>query len=231
MRFSCPASACSRVIHLEGRVGNGLHQLREPAAVLVAHPLDPERVALVIGAEDAVLVEVRLAAPRRSRRNPDVVVFHRRPAPATLHQATGTGNQLPATVRADAAELRVGAARAERAFERTDPRFGGVGGRSRWQHSQPWRNSSISDLPAQQLQRPAVGLTLEVPAEQPVKRRARGRHAGEQRRAGSQLHVVGGTEDLDGGRSFDSERRLGALHQPRPEHGVARGTPRPPRRS
>ena len=38
--------------------------------------------------------------------------------------------------------------------------------------------------------------------------------------AGPQLHLVGGAENLERGPPFDTERRLGALHQPRPENRV-----------
>ena len=74
---------------------------------------------------------------------------------------------------------------------------------------------------AQQAERLAVTLGVEVLVEQAVEHRPGRRHDREQGRAGPQLHVVRGAEDLVSGSPLDAECGLGALHQPRTEDGMA----------
>ena len=64
----------SQVVDLEGDVGNGLDDIRQRAAGVVAHPLDAEAAALVVRAVQTVALEVDLAGPGRVGRDPDVVV-------------------------------------------------------------------------------------------------------------------------------------------------------------
>src|SRR6476660_2055569 len=63
----------------------------------------------------------------------------------------------------------------------------------------------------------SVWLAVKKPVDDAMKDRTGGRHRGEQRRAGSQLHVVRNAEDVHGGKAFDAEGGRGALPQTRPE--------------
>jgi len=79
---------------------------------------------------------------------------------------------------------------------------------------------------AYQFERLGVTLTVEVFLNDAVEHGTRGRHGGEQRRAGSQLHVIRVAKDLHGGTTFNAEGCLGALRQTRPEHWMGQERPR-----